>query len=185
MPALALGRGSVQAEEVSLQADFHAILAEYVREHRLYAFHPDFEVRFAPEEKFLKAAEDRLREAAQGGRENVGKNGGRGESGKERHEELATARKWEVEADSWMVRRRLAKCLGGKPALRIHVLTSHYLNLLCIYFPVSAPATPPGGLGLSEYGALSVIASGIDTRRSERNGRRGARERGLGREEHA
>ncbi|EWM29008.1 hypothetical protein Naga_100575g1 [Nannochloropsis gaditana] len=44
MPALALGRGSVQAEEISLQADFHAILAEYVREHRLYAFHPDFEL---------------------------------------------------------------------------------------------------------------------------------------------
>jgi len=105
MPALALGRGSVQAEEISLQADFHAILAEYVREHRLYAFHPDFEVRFAPEEKFLKAAEDRLREAAQSGRENVGKKGVRGESGKERHEELATARKWEVEADSWMVRK--------------------------------------------------------------------------------
>ena len=90
-------------EEAGLQADFHAYLAEYVQEHRRYSEHPDLEVRYKPEEKFLKEAEDRLREAARNGREHGGAGAGGGGE-RQRKEDAAMARRWEVEADTWMVR---------------------------------------------------------------------------------
>ena len=49
------------------------------------------------QERFLKHAEDRLREAAKTVRELPG----------ERRKEDAVARQWEVEADTWMVREKL------------------------------------------------------------------------------
>jgi hypothetical protein len=96
---------SSKAEEAGLQVDFHAYLAEYVQEHRRYSQHPDLEVRYKPEEKFFKEAEDRLREAARNGREHHGAGGGGGGGGGERQrkEDAAMARRWEVEADTWMV----------------------------------------------------------------------------------
>ena len=111
MPASTLTTSS-EMEEAGLQADFYAYLAEEVQEHRRYSAHSDLEVRYKPEEKFLKEAEDRLREAARNGREHGGAGvGGGGE--RQRKEDTAMARRWEVEADTWMVRVLAWGKMGG------------------------------------------------------------------------